>query len=144
MSMELKGRVIQLLPIQTGMGKKGQWQKQDFILETEGQYPKKVCLSLWGAKIDEYDLVEGLVCTCHVELESREYNSRWYTEARAWKIEWTADARKWTNGGTPGKAGTNAPQGNTRTAWDELNEDKQRKEKTAHERAADDNSELPF
>jgi len=84
--MELKGKVIQLLPIQTGMGKKGQWKKQDFILETKGQYPKKVCLSLWGDKIDDADLSVGHEVSVSVELESREYNGRWYTEARAWKI----------------------------------------------------------
>ncbi len=84
--MEVKGKVIQLLALQTGMGKKGQWKKQEFILETPGQYPKKVCLSLWGDKIDQFALTVGDQVTVAVELESREYNGRWYTEARAWKL----------------------------------------------------------
>jgi Domain of unknown function (DUF3127) len=87
MSMELKGKVIQLLAVQTGMGKKGQWKKQEFIVETQSQYPKKVCLSIWGDKIDQFNLAEGDMVNVSVELESREYNSRWYTEARAWKLE---------------------------------------------------------
>ncbi len=87
MTMELKGRVVQILPAQTGTGKKGQWKKQEFILETQTQYPKKVCLSAWGDKIDQFNLSEGEVINVAVDLESREYNGRWYTEARAWKID---------------------------------------------------------
>jgi hypothetical protein len=86
-NMELKGRVIQLLPLQSGMGKKGPWKKQEFIVETQSQYPKKVCLSVWGDKVDQFNLAVGQFVTAAVELESREYNGRWYTEARAWKIE---------------------------------------------------------
>ena len=85
--MELKGKVIQLLPQQSGMGKKGPWKKQEFILETQAQYPKKVCLSAWGDKIDQFGIAEGDQLNVSVDLESREYNGRWYTEARAWKIE---------------------------------------------------------
>ena len=44
--MEVKGKVIQLLALQTGMGKKGPWKKQEFILETQTQYSKKVCFSM--------------------------------------------------------------------------------------------------
>jgi hypothetical protein len=87
MAMELKGKVIQLLQPQTGMGKKGQWKKQEFILETLAQYPKKVCLSAWGDKIEQFNLSVGEIINVAVDLESREYNGRWYTEARAWKID---------------------------------------------------------
>jgi hypothetical protein len=87
MAMEVKGKVIQLLPQQSGMGKKGPWKKQEFILETQSQYPKKVCLSIWGDKVDQFNVKEGDLLIASVELESREYNGRWYTEARAWKID---------------------------------------------------------
>jgi hypothetical protein len=85
--MEVKGKVIQLLQLQTGMGKKGQWKKQEFIIETQAQYPKKICLSAWGDKIDQFKLAVGDMVNVSVDLESREYNGRWYTEARAWKLE---------------------------------------------------------
>ncbi len=87
MAMELKGRVIQLLPLQSGMGKKGQWRKQEFIIETQSQYPKKVCLSIWGDKIDQFGVTEGDEVNVGIDLESREYNGRWYTDVRAWKVE---------------------------------------------------------
>jgi hypothetical protein len=85
--MEVKGKVIQLLQLQTGTGKKGQWKKQEFIIETPSQYPKKVCLSIWGEKVDQYKLSVGDDVVATVDLESREFNGRWYTEARVWKLE---------------------------------------------------------
>lgn len=86
MAMDISGTVVALLPQQTGQGKNGVWKKQEFILETPGQYPKKVCLSLWGEKVDENRLTIGEKITASVNIESREYNGRWYTDVRAWKI----------------------------------------------------------
>lgn len=84
--MEITGTVVSLLPPQSGAGKNGTWKKQEFILETPGQYPKKVCLSLWGEKVDETRLNVGEKITASINIESREYNGRWYTDVRAWKI----------------------------------------------------------
>ena len=85
--MEITGRIIQLLPLQTGQGKNGVWKKQDFVIETEGQYPKKVCISAWGDKVSESMLVVGKEVTVSFDIESREFNGRWYTDVRAWKVE---------------------------------------------------------
>jgi hypothetical protein len=86
--MELKGRITQTLPEQSGQSKTGTtWKKQDFILETQAEYPKKVCFSLWGEKIDQFKVVEGDIVTAHIDVESREFNGRWYTDVKAWKIE---------------------------------------------------------
>lgn len=84
--MEISGKVLNLLPMQSGQGKNGTWKKQEFILETPGQYPKKVCLSLWGDKVDEFKVSPGETINASINIESREYNGRWYTEVRAWKI----------------------------------------------------------
>lgn len=86
MSLELKGKCIQVLPVETGMGSKGQWKKMSFILQTHGNYPKKVCLQLWGDKVDNRPAV-GDELTCAIDPESREYQGRWYTDIRVWKIE---------------------------------------------------------
>src|SRR5882724_8183137 len=85
--MEISGTVANLLPMQTGQGKNGTWKKQEFILETPGQFPKKVCISLWGEKVDENKLSSGDKITASINIESREYNGRWYTDVRAWKIQ---------------------------------------------------------
>jgi hypothetical protein len=84
--MEINGKIIQLLPEQSGESAKGPWRKQEYILETEGQYPKKVCLMAWSEKIDEFAIKEGESLVVTVDLESREYNGRWYTDVKAWKV----------------------------------------------------------
>jgi hypothetical protein len=85
--MEISGTIIGLLPLQSGQGKNGNpWKKQEFILETSAQYPKKVCISLWGDKVDQHRVNIGDKVTASIDVESREYNGRWYTDVRAWKI----------------------------------------------------------
>jgi hypothetical protein len=85
--MQLSARLVQLLPLQTGTGRNGQWKKQDMIVETDGQYPKKICISVWGEKINEDQLKVGNRLKIDFDVESREYNGRWYTDVKAWKIE---------------------------------------------------------
>jgi len=84
--MELNGKIIQLLPEQSGESAKGPWRKQEYILETDGQYPKKVCFMSWSDKIDEFAIKEGETLTVSIDLESREYNGRWYTDVKAWQV----------------------------------------------------------
>ena len=85
--MQLTAKLTQLLPIQTGSGKNGEWKKQDIVVETDGQYPKKVYISIWGDKINEGQLQIGNLLKIDFDIESREYNSKWYTDVKAWKIE---------------------------------------------------------
>jgi len=85
--MKFQSKLIKLLPIQTGTSKNGDWKKQDIIVETDDQYPKKVCISIWGNKIDENILKEGNTLDISINIESKEYNNSWYTDIKAWKIE---------------------------------------------------------
>src|SRR5687768_13083501 len=85
--MQLTGKLLQVLPLQTGSGKNGPWKKQEIILETEGTYPKKVCIAIWGDKINESLLKVGSMLTVQFDVESREYNGKWYTDVKAWKVE---------------------------------------------------------
>ena len=95
--MQLTAKLVQLLPVQTGTGKNGQWKKQDIIVETDGQYPKKVCISIWGDKIDEAQLKPGKRLKIDFDVESREYNGRWYTDVKAWKVEPEGNAAQGAN-----------------------------------------------
>lgn len=85
--MEISGKIIAVLPIATGQGKNGTWRSQDYVLETGDQYPKKVCFNLFGDKIDQFPMAIDDQVTVSFDVESREYNGRWYTSIRAWKIE---------------------------------------------------------
>ncbi len=84
--MEIIGKIVQLLPLQTGQGKNGVWKKQDYVLEFGAQYPKKICFNIWGDKIDTFQLKEGEEVRVDFDVESREFNGRWYTDVRAWNI----------------------------------------------------------
>ena len=84
--MELSGKIIQLLPEKSGESARGPWRKQEYILETESQYPKQVCFMAWSDKIDEFAIKEGENLVVSIDLESREYNGRWYTDVKAWKV----------------------------------------------------------
>jgi Domain of unknown function (DUF3127) len=85
--MEIKGKLMHVLAVQTGEGKNGTWKKQDFVIETDGQYPKKVCLTIWGDKFNETFLTIGNELLVSFDAESREYNGRWFTDLKAWKLE---------------------------------------------------------
>ena len=92
--MQLTAKLTQLLPSQTGTGKNGEWKKQDVIVETEGQYPKKICVSIWGDKINDSQLQIGNNLKIDFDIESREYNGKWYTDIKAWKIELSGTSTK--------------------------------------------------
>jgi hypothetical protein len=85
--MEFKGRLILVLPMQTGEGRNGTWKKQEFVIETGEQYPKKICLEVWGDKINENQLQIGNQLVVQGDVESREHMGKWYTGVKAWKIE---------------------------------------------------------
>ena len=95
--MQIQAKLIQLLPLQTGEGKNGPWKKQEIIVETEGQYPKKICISIWGDKANEGVLQVGNMLDISFDVESREYNGRWYTDVKAWKVESISGESKPTN-----------------------------------------------
>jgi len=85
--MDISGKIIAVLPLATGQGKNGTWRSQDYVLETGDQYPKKVCFNLFNDKIDQFPLTIDDQVNVSFDVESREYNGRWYTTVRAWKIE---------------------------------------------------------
>lgn len=85
--MEISGKIIAVLPMQTGEGRNGPWRSQDYVLETQEQYPKKVCFNLFGNKIDQYPIAIDDQVTVSFDIESREWNGRWFTSIRAWKVE---------------------------------------------------------
>ena len=89
--MEISGKIIELLPEKSGQSANGEWRKQEYVLETEAQYPKKICFMAWGDKIDQFEIKKGERVTVSVDLESREYNGRWYTDVKAWKISRVGD-----------------------------------------------------
>jgi len=87
MDLQVTGKVDQILEEQSGEGKNGPWRKREFILETQGKYPKKICIVQWGEAIDQTNLQVDEQITAYIDIQSREYKGKWYTDVKAWKIE---------------------------------------------------------
>ncbi len=89
MAIEIKCKLVDKLQVQKGNSARGPWSKQDFIVETQESYPRKICMNVWGDdKVSELEgFNPGELLTVSVNIESREFNGRWYTDVRAWRIQ---------------------------------------------------------
>ncbi len=125
MDLQIKGTVEQILEEKSGESKNGPWRKRDFILKTEGDYAKQICITQWGDSIDKADVQKGEEIVAHIDIQSREYNGNWYTDVKAWKIEKVSE-----QGATsmPGKGG----------------EDSKKTDPSPSEEIFDVDDELPF
>ena len=58
--MEIEGKIILDLGMQSGVSKAGnQWKKKEYVLETFGQYPRKVKFTVFGDRVDTIDIQVG-------------------------------------------------------------------------------------
>lgn len=91
--MEIKGKVVANLGVQNGTSKAGKnWAKATVVIEYGDQYPKKVALDNMKNADSFGALPVGTEGTFHIEVESREFNGRWYTSVNCWKWETTQQA----------------------------------------------------
>lgn len=91
--MEVTGKVILALPEMSGTSKAGNpWKKREYVLETQETYPRKIHFDFFGERADQYPLNPGDVIKLSFDIESREYNGRWYTSIRGWRAEDANDA----------------------------------------------------
>ncbi|GAA5026818.1 hypothetical protein GCM10011506_12810 [Marivirga lumbricoides] len=111
--MELTGKVIDVLEEEKGNGRNGEWRKQSFVIETQEQYPKKVCAVAWGDKIDSFNIKKGEELTAKINIESREYNGKWYTDVKIWAVERGGSQGSTSSAGAPssGAYQSQAPMG---------------------------------
>ena len=88
MALELIGKLIQVNPEVAGKSARGDLKKREMIVETIEQFPKKVCISCFGDKADQVSNYHpGTELRIAFNLESREFNSKWYSDIKAWKID---------------------------------------------------------
>lgn len=84
--MDFTAKVILDLPLEQGTSKAGNpWRKKSWVLETFGQYPRKVKVDTMGNAVDNVHMEVGKTYTVSVDLESREFNGRWYSDIRAFR-----------------------------------------------------------
>lgn len=86
--MDIQGKIILKLPLQEGTSKAGNpWKKQEYVLETMNNFPRKVKFDFFGDRVDQNQLEIGDEVTISFDLESREFNGRWYTDVRAYACQ---------------------------------------------------------
>ena len=88
--MEIIGKAIAALPVKSGVSKKTgeQWQSREYVIETQEQYPKKICFEVFGTdKLKEFNIRNNDLIKVHFDITAREYNGKWYNTIRAWKVD---------------------------------------------------------
>lgn len=79
--MEVEGKIILDLPMQQGTSRAGNpWKKKEWVLETSGNFPRKVKFHIFGDKADTIRLEVGKQYVLSFDIESREFNGKWYTD----------------------------------------------------------------
>ena len=86
--MEIIGKVVAVLELQSGTSKKGsEWKKRDFVIETlDEKFPKKVCFTLFGDRADACPAIDSVV-NVSFDIDAHEYNGKWFNSVNAWKVE---------------------------------------------------------
>ena len=87
--MTITGTIKKFMPVESGISNRtgNPWQNQTIKMEQSGEYPKTIAIVVDPKKLDINQFTEGEPITAHINIESREYNNRFYTEVKAWKIE---------------------------------------------------------
>lgn len=88
-NLEIEGRIIQKMPVQSGQGARGPWARQDFVLEyQDGSFPVQACFSAWSEEkvkdLDRYQVGDPVKVS--FSIRAREYGGRWYNDLRVWKF----------------------------------------------------------
>lgn len=86
--MDFEATVHLVLPVVKGQGARGEWTKQEVVFEiAQDQYNRKICVGFWNDKAPAAAALRvGERALVSINIESRERNGRWFTEARGWKF----------------------------------------------------------
>ena len=88
--MEITGKIIAVLPANSGTSARtgNPWMSQTYVIETQGQYPKKLAFDVFGAdRITQFNLQVGDIATVFFDFDAHEYNGRWFNSVRAFNVE---------------------------------------------------------
>lgn len=86
--MEIQGKIISVLEPQRFVSQKNgnEYVTTVFVIETQGQYPKKVAFKVMGEdKFAQMQIAVGGFYNVSFDVESREWQGKWFTECQAWR-----------------------------------------------------------
>ena len=78
--MEVTGKLVKKLELETGTSKAGkEWKKQSIVIDTGGEFNNEVCVSAFGDKLKQMNKLEiGMEVSVLCNVYSREYNGRYF------------------------------------------------------------------
>lgn len=87
--MELTGRIIAVLPANSGVSQRtgNTWMSQEYVIEVPGTFPRKCVFRLFGEdRIKQFNIQNGEDLTVQFDIDAHEYNGRWFNEVRAYNV----------------------------------------------------------
>ena len=88
--MEITGKIIAVLPANSGTSARtgNPWMSQTYVIETQGQYPKKLAFDVFGEeRIKQFNIKHGEELAVRFDIDAHEYNNRWFNQIRAFNVE---------------------------------------------------------
>ena len=88
--MEITGKIIAVLPANSGTSARtgNPWMSQTYVIETQGQYPKKLAFDVFGEeRIKQFNIQQGEELTVSFDFDAHEYNNRWFNQIRAFNVD---------------------------------------------------------
>ncbi len=88
--MDITGRIIAVLPERSGVSQRSgaEWKVGTYVLETQEQYPKKMCFEVFGTdRIQNFNIQVGEMMTVSFDIDAHEYNGRWFNSIRAFRVD---------------------------------------------------------
>ena len=88
--MDITGRIIAVLPERSGTSSRtgSEWKVASYVLETQEQYPKKMCFEVFGSdRIQNFNIQVGEMMTVSFDIDAHEYNGRWFNSIRAFRVD---------------------------------------------------------
>ena len=110
--MEIQGKVIAILEPQRFVSSKNgnEYVTTVFVIETPGQYPKKVAMKVIGEdKFKQMCIAIGGIYNVSFDVESREWKGKWFTECQAWRTQRVDGTQEQTQQATTQTAQKPAP-----------------------------------
>jgi hypothetical protein len=83
-NLTIIGVVTHILEKKQGGSIEKPYTSQDIVIKTSGQYPKSVCLNLYNK---EMTAQIGDEIEVSFNIESREYNNKWYSNLKVWNLK---------------------------------------------------------
>lgn len=86
--MKVNGTIHALMPVRSGVGQKGEWQSQEFVLAIiDGRIVQYAVFNVWGSeRIAKFNLQIGSNVSVDFSMNARESNGRWFNSLEAYNV----------------------------------------------------------